>query len=71
MNLYWVAQADAIRKRHWDLTTATLHGPPPGDWWTRWVEDVGVLLVLLDAEQARSASVRLRLEELAAALRGP
>ncbi len=39
---------DQIRAKHEDLGTVTLHGTPPGDWFQRWMDDVGVLLAEID-----------------------
>ena len=35
---------DEIRARHEDPGRATLHGAPPGDWFQKWMTDVGALL---------------------------
>lgn len=38
---------DEIRAKYEDLATVTRHGTPPGDWFQRWMDDVGKLLTTI------------------------
>lgn len=58
---FWTVEQ--IRARHADLCTATLHGPPPGDWWQRWADDVGEVLAALKKAEAEIATVRVFLDD--------
>lgn len=37
---------EEIAAKYRDIGQATLHGNPPGDWFQRWMDDVGTLLAV-------------------------
>lgn len=61
---------EQIRKKYEDIGQMTLHGTPPGDWFARWMDDVGMLLGLLDAENRVRVTAEIERDAVKAQLSG-